>query len=146
MRNIQKTFNIINLRKFSRVKQMQTDTFNRDDFMAFFRDEEKLNTLSNEDRIEIFSSILAGSSDLTVSLLDEVLRDYDVQNIIVVDVESIDAQPIPSSAMSALEKVLKFCRVGFNEEQRLYEENVSIEHSIRTDVFEEVRDFVEGLM
>lgn len=37
---------------------MQTDTFNRDDFMAFFRDEEKLNTLSNEDRIEIFLAYL----------------------------------------------------------------------------------------
>lgn len=125
---------------------MQTDTFNRDDFMAFFRDEEKLNTLSNEDRIEIFSSVLAGSSDLTVSLLNEVLRDYDAQNIIVVETDGLDKQPISNSAMSALEKVLKFCTDGFNEEQRLYEENDSIEHSIRTDVFEEVRDFVKGLM
>lgn len=125
---------------------MQDKTFNRDDFMAFFRDEAKLNTLTNEDRIEIFSSVLAGSSELTVSLLDEVLRDYDVQNIIVIEAESIDAQPIPSSAMSALEKVHKFCQDGFDNEQRLYEEDPDAEHSIRTDVFGEVRDFVEGLM
>lgn len=125
---------------------MQDKTFNRDDFMAFFRDEAKLNTLTNEDRIEIFSSVLAGSNDLTVTLLDEVLRDYDVQNIIVIEAESIDAQPIPSSAMSALEKVRKFCSDGFDEEQRLFAEDQDIEHSIRTDVFEEVQSFVEGLM
>jgi hypothetical protein len=30
----------------------------RDEFMAFFRDNESLNTLSPDDRIEIFSTIL----------------------------------------------------------------------------------------
>ena len=32
----------------------QTGNINREDFMVFFRDEEKLNTLSLDDRIEIF--------------------------------------------------------------------------------------------
>lgn len=41
----------------------------RQDFMSFFRDTEKLNTLSTDDRIEVFSSILSGSSDITTELL-----------------------------------------------------------------------------
>lgn len=53
----------------------------RDDFMSFFRSDEKLNTLSNDDRIEVFSQILSGNSDLTKELLDNILRDYSVQNI-----------------------------------------------------------------
>jgi hypothetical protein len=50
----------------------------RNDFMDFFRDDEKLNTLSNDDRIEVFRTILAGSSDITVELLRELVDDYDV--------------------------------------------------------------------
>lgn len=53
----------------------------RDDFMAFFRDDEQLNTLSIDDRIEVFCTILAGSSDFTKDLLEDVLGDYSVQNI-----------------------------------------------------------------
>jgi hypothetical protein len=53
----------------------------RDDFMDFFRDDEKLNTLSNDDRIEIFRTILAGSSDITVNLLREILDDYNRNDI-----------------------------------------------------------------
>ncbi len=53
----------------------------RDDFMAFFRDNEQLNTLSNDDRVEVFCTILAGSSDFTKDLLDEVLDNYSVLNI-----------------------------------------------------------------
>lgn len=49
---------------------------NRESFMSFFRDEEKLNLLSPDDRIEIFSQILAGSSDFSKELLDQVFSDY----------------------------------------------------------------------
>jgi acyl carrier protein len=56
---------------------------NRNDFMAFFRDTEKLNTLSPDDRIEIFKSILLGSSDITVELLEGLLNDYGVDDIII---------------------------------------------------------------
>ena len=55
----------------------------RDDFMEFFRDSEKLNLLSVEDRIEVFKTILLGSDDLTEDLVNEVLKDYNVSNIIV---------------------------------------------------------------
>jgi hypothetical protein len=57
----------------------------RDDFMAFFRDEEFLNTLSVDDRIEVFSQILLGSSDITKKLFDDVLSDYGVYHLEVVD-------------------------------------------------------------
>jgi hypothetical protein len=53
----------------------------RNDFMDFFRDDEKLNTLSNDDRIEIFRTILSGSSDITVELLRELVDDYNVCDI-----------------------------------------------------------------
>ena len=57
----------------------------RDDFMAFFRDDECLNTLSVDDRKEVFSQILIGSSDFTKKLLDDVLSSYDVAHLEVVD-------------------------------------------------------------
>jgi len=58
---------------------------NRDDFMTFFRDDEKLNQLSVDDRIEVFKTILTGSSDLSKELLDEVLSDYCVSNLKVIE-------------------------------------------------------------
>jgi hypothetical protein len=57
----------------------------REDFMKFFRDNEKLNELSVDDRIEIFRTILIGSSDLTKDLLNEILGDYSVDNLEVIE-------------------------------------------------------------
>ncbi|CAH8281388.1 hypothetical protein EV196_101473 [Mariniflexile fucanivorans] len=54
---------------------------NREDFMNFFRDDEKLNTLSSDDRVEIFLQILQGSSDITKELLNELICDYNVHNL-----------------------------------------------------------------
>jgi hypothetical protein len=56
----------------------------RDDFMNFFRDTEQLNQLSVDDRIEVFSTILLGSSDFTKELLDEVLSDYCVSHLDII--------------------------------------------------------------
>ena len=60
----------------------------REDFMKFFRDEEKLNELSVDDRIEIFRYILAGNSDFTKKLLDEVLSDYCVENLEILEIRN----------------------------------------------------------
>lgn len=69
----------------------------RQDFMSFFRDTEKLNTLSTDDRIEVFSSILSGSSDITTELLQKLLQDYDVDNVVVYDKKLFDRFPIIST-------------------------------------------------
>jgi hypothetical protein len=57
----------------------------RQDFMDLFRDDEMLNELTNDDRLEIFTQILAGSSDITKELLDGLLSDYSVGDIEVVE-------------------------------------------------------------
>lgn len=59
----------------------------REDFMNFFRDDEKLSTLSADDRIEIFLQILPGSSDITEELLNELTCDYQVTNLEVTQVK-----------------------------------------------------------
>lgn len=61
---------------------------NREDFMRFFRDDEKLNELTPDDRIEIFRTILLGNSDFTKELLDDVMSDYSVSNLKVITVEN----------------------------------------------------------
>ena len=58
----------------------------RAEFMAAFRDDEVLNSLSPDDRVEIFSHALTGSSDITKKLLDELLSDYEVSNLEIVEI------------------------------------------------------------
>ena len=53
----------------------------REDFMAFIRDTEKLNELTPDDRVEIFRTVLLGSSDFTKELFNEILRDYSVDHL-----------------------------------------------------------------
>jgi len=60
----------------------------REDFMNFFRDEEKLNELTPDDRIEIFSQILLGNSDFSKKLLDEILSDYCVDNLKIIEINN----------------------------------------------------------
>lgn len=59
----------------------------REDFMNFFRDDEKLSSLSADDRIEIFLQILPGNSDITEDLLKELISDYQVDNLKVCQVK-----------------------------------------------------------
>ena len=58
----------------------------RQEFMEFFRDDEKLNELTADDRVEIFRTILIGGSDLTKDLLNEILSDYSVSNLDVIEI------------------------------------------------------------
>ena len=60
---------------------------NRYEFMQFFRDDEKLNELTPDDRIEIFRTILLGSCDITKELLEEIISDYSVSNLKVINIE-----------------------------------------------------------
>lgn len=63
-------------------KQMSSD-----EFMEFFRDDEMLNMLSVDDRIEIFSSILLGNLDFTKQLFDTLFSDYEVSHLEVIETE-----------------------------------------------------------
>jgi hypothetical protein len=60
----------------------------KEDFMRFFRDTEKLNELTPDDRIEIFRTVLLGSSDFSKDLIDEILADYAVDNLEVVEINN----------------------------------------------------------
>ncbi len=55
----------------------------REHFMDFFRNDEKLEQLTPDDRIEIFLNVLLGSSDIDVKLLNELLNNYDISNIVL---------------------------------------------------------------
>ncbi|MFX9799301.1 hypothetical protein ACORN8_15515 [Acinetobacter baumannii] len=55
----------------------------REHFMDFFRNDEKLEQLTPDDRIEIFLNVLLGSSDIDVKLLNELLNNYDISNIVI---------------------------------------------------------------
>jgi hypothetical protein len=65
---------------------------NREDFMKFFRDDEKLNELTVDDRIEVFRTVLIGSSDFTKELLDEILSDYNVSNLKITEIKNGEKQ------------------------------------------------------
>ena len=60
----------------------------REDFMKFFRDTEKLNELTSDDRVEVFRTILLGSSDFSKDLLNEVLGDYSVDNFEAIEISN----------------------------------------------------------
>lgn len=57
----------------------------RQEFMAFFRNDETLNQLTADDRLEIFSQVLTGSSDITNEVLDDLMGDYSVGGLEVVE-------------------------------------------------------------
>ena len=49
----------------------------RNEIMNFMRSDDWVETLTNEDRMEIFMQMPVGSEDLTVDLFNELLSDYD---------------------------------------------------------------------
>ena len=67
------------------MNQDKETQITRNDFMTFFRDDESLNQLSVDDRIEVFSSILLGGCDFTKELLDKVFSDYEVDHLEVIE-------------------------------------------------------------
>jgi hypothetical protein len=55
--------------------------------MAFFRDDEMLNALTADDRVEIFQQVLTGSSDISKVLLDDLIGSYSVDHLKVMEIE-----------------------------------------------------------
>jgi hypothetical protein len=60
----------------------------REDFMKFYRDDEKLNLLTVDDRIEIFSQILLGQSDFTLELFEDLFSNYDIAHMKIIEVKN----------------------------------------------------------
>lgn len=65
---------------------MESTNITRKEFMSFFRNDDQLNTLSNDDRVEIFAQILSGESDFTKKLLDDILIDYSVSHLKILNI------------------------------------------------------------
>lgn len=64
------------------LKMKKYQLITRQEFLKFFRDDEKLNELTADERVEIFRTILIGGSDLTKDLLNEILSEYTDKSII----------------------------------------------------------------
>ena len=62
----------------------------REAFMQFFRDDEKVNELTPDDRDEVFRTILLGSCDITKELLEDIISDYSVENLAVIKVDNAE--------------------------------------------------------
>jgi hypothetical protein len=62
----------------------------RSDFMSFFRDSEKLNELSPDDRVEVFLGVLLGASDITVETINGLFSDYGVDDLFVFSSSDIE--------------------------------------------------------
>jgi len=58
----------------------------RQQFMDFFRDNESLNTLTPDDRVEVFRTILLGSSDITYELIQGILTDYQIEHLEIIEI------------------------------------------------------------
>lgn len=56
--------------------------------MNFFRDNDKLNELSVDDRVEIFKTVLVGSSDFSKEILNSIFEDYSVSNLKVIEIQN----------------------------------------------------------
>jgi len=89
----------------------------RQQFMEFFRDDETLNTLSVEDRVEVFSQVLIGSSDFTKELLDKVLGDYGVTNLAVIEdkVDTDNSAPGDAYKLFVNQEHVPFFPNGFTD-------------------------------
>lgn len=55
--------------------------------MEFFRNDDSLNLLSTDDRLELFSCILPGDSDFKLELFEQLFADYGVNHLAVVKVK-----------------------------------------------------------
>lgn len=55
--------------------------------MKFFRDSEKLNELTPDDRVEVFRTILLGDSDFDKKLFENIFSDYGVSHLEVIELK-----------------------------------------------------------
>ena len=67
-----------------------TEPISQDQFMAFFRSDEFHEQMSDDDCRELFAMSLKGASDFTAEFLNDILEDYSVEDIIVVNMKTLD--------------------------------------------------------
>lgn len=84
--NTSQSYYIVSTLKNTKPVTKNKDLITKQQFMDFFRSEEGYDQLTPDDAVEIFSSVLKGSSDFTKDLLDRVLADYGVENLKVIEV------------------------------------------------------------
>lgn len=76
----------------------------REQFMAFFRSDDFHSKVTTDDCIEIFSTVLKGSSDISPELFNEVARDYGANHLITIDSDWLETYfEIVSGIVLALE-------------------------------------------
>lgn len=83
--NTSQSYYVVSTLKNTKRVAKNTELITRRQFMDFFRSEEGYDQLTPDDGVELFSSALRGSSDFTKELLDEVLADYGVENLKIVE-------------------------------------------------------------
>lgn len=64
----------------------------RDQFMEFFRSDTFHEQMSDDDCREIFALSLKGASDFTAEFLNDILSDFSVTNLTVVEIDDPDSR------------------------------------------------------
>lgn len=90
---------------------------NHKDFLKFFRDDEQLNQLSADDRIELFLSIMKSGDDITKDLLTEIISDYSA---------SIEIIDLPNAKTYDRDDFMSFLRDASKLDQLTIEERTEI--------------------
>ena len=70
--------------------EAESQSITRDQFMAFFRSGTFHEQMSDDDCREVFATVLKGGSDITAESLNDLLEDYSVEDVIVVNTKTLD--------------------------------------------------------
>lgn len=62
----------------------------REQFMAFFRSEDFHSKVAPNDCVEIFRTVLTGSSDITKELINDIINDYCADNVQAIDSDYLE--------------------------------------------------------
>lgn len=115
------------------------------EFLQFFNDDEKLNQLSADDRLELFHYIMKDGSDITKELLNEIISDYsaDIEIINSPDARSYDRDDF----MNFLRDESKLDQLTREERTEVFRNALVGSSDFTKEVFEELfkKYGIEGL-
>jgi len=66
------------------------EKISREQFMEFFRSEDFHSKVTPDDCVEIFRTVLTGSSDITKELINDVISDYCADNVQAIDSDYLE--------------------------------------------------------